>query len=225
MSTVAAISFAQTGTVEGTLTVKKGGALTSAKNTLVFIKGYQSAPPKAPAQMFQSGRSFSPVVLPVIRRQWVHFINDEADGIFHHVFSPQNGDNAFDTGWFKAGTKRQKQFVTEGRVDVFCDIHRMMIATVYVVPNSQFVVLDTADGPTAKFRLENVQAGDVTVVAWHRSTDKPTETPIKVTSGGVTQVELVIDSLTGFEALLQKHARRMGQPYAHDERKKEKDPW
>lgn len=227
MQTLLAIVLlaASSGSVEGTLTVSKDGEPGSAINALIFLEGFDTAAPGTAAVMTQSGRSFSPTVLPVVRRQWVEFVNSEPDPIYHQVFSPSDRVKKFDTGRFKPPQRRKVQFGTEGRVDVFCDIHREMIATVYIVPNDRFVVV-SEDGPTATFRIDGVPPGTHRIVAWHRSTDRPVTKEIVVREGETTSgVTLAIDATTGLEELLLRHRNRNGKEYTDEQRARERSPW
>src|SRR4029078_3813983 len=98
----------------------------------------------------QKDKQFSPQVAVVQRGTTVVFPN--MDAIFHNVFSP-SGKNAFDLGSYRSGdTPRSVVLTTPGVVEVFCNIHARMNATVLVVPNATFAKV----APDGTFRLENV---------------------------------------------------------------------
>jgi plastocyanin len=214
---VPCIAIAGGGVVEGTVTLKVNGKPSPPQNALVFIEGYEEPAPEKPAQMFQTGRTFSPTVLPVVVKQKVEFINSEPDPtLYHHVFTP--------TGWAKFSTRKflstdkpqaepVKNFTKPGKVDVFCNIHKEMIATVYVVPNKSAVVLSQAKEATTPFRIENVRAGRWTVVAWHRSLNKTVKAQVDVKLDQPAHVDLVIEGDNAIEQLLLSHDDRNGLPY------------
>ena len=81
------VAFAA-GSVEGTVTVTKGGQPASAKWTLVHLEGFTSSPSSTPATVSQQGRTFIPPVTGIVKGEKVSFLNDEPTGLWHHVFSP-----------------------------------------------------------------------------------------------------------------------------------------
>ncbi len=234
---LALIALAQAGSpgvIEGTLTVKNLSvpaartidgredtmAVALAKNALLYVRGYKDEAPRKRAVMNQIGKTFDPVVLPVIAGQWVEFVNGEPTPLYHHVFSPSDAVKRFDLGKFKPPQKREQLFTKEGRVDVFCDIHKEMKATVYVVPNGQYTVLSSADQPRAPFRIEGVRPGRWTLVAWHAGAEKPVEVPVEVEPGASTKVDVVIEMGTGLDRLLS-HKNRLGKAYTDEQRQQE----
>ncbi len=203
------------GSVEGTLTVKKDGKPGAVKNALVFLKGFKSKPPEKPAQMSQSGRSFQSVVLPVIFGGTVVFSNDEPDNtLYHHVFSPTKTPATIDSDKYKPGVKYvSKPLQVLGPVEVFCDIHREMISTVFVVPNDRYLVLATGEGSSAHFKIDGIPAGKQTLVGWHRSVKTMAELPVEIVEGQTTHVDLELDGSSGLEELLKNHKRLLDQDY------------
>ncbi len=205
------------GSVEGTLSVKRDRKSAFVKNALVYIRGYATAPSKEPATMAQTGRAFDKVVLPVVKRGTVRFTNEEPlENIYHHVFSP-GPKTKFSSGKYRP-IPRDKPYLTEpltseGPVTVFCDIHKEMISTVYVVPNDRFTLLSTAEGDSAHFKIDGIQPGSWTIVAWHRSAEKSTDLPIEIKEGQTTQMDLVIEGASGVEQLLLNHKRREAGSY------------
>ena len=60
------------------------------------------------------------------------------DNIYHNVFSLSSG-NSFDLGLYNSGGEAKTHTFTEpGSVDVYCNIHPQMAASVLVVPNRHF---------------------------------------------------------------------------------------
>jgi len=206
------------GSVEGTLTIKRDGKPAFVKNSLVYLRGFKSESSKEPAKMAQTGRAFDKVVLPVVKGGRVQFTNEEPlDTIYHHVFAP-GPKVKFASGKYKPIPKG-KPFTTEpltyeGPVTVFCDIHKEMISTVYVVPNDRFVVLSEGEGDSAPFRIEGIPPGSYTLAAWHRSVEKPVELPVEIKEGQTTKVNLVLEGKSGVEQLLLNHKRREEGAYA-----------
>ena len=97
---------------------------------------------------------------------------------------------------------------SEGPVTMFCDIHKEMISTIYVVPNAQFTLLATAEGDSAPFRIEGIRPGKWQIVAWHRSAKEPVVADVEIKEGQTTKVTLTIDGSSGIEQLLIDHQRR-----------------
>jgi plastocyanin len=203
---VPVVALAEGGAVEGTVTVKKDSGSGSVKNALVYIDGYRTPPPSKPAKMSQFGRAFQPVVLPVIQGGKVIFTNEEVDeSIYHHVFSPTK-KLKIDSDKYKPKAQYQSPELSyPGPFEVFCDIHREMISSIYVVPNDRFALLSTAEGTSAPFRIEGIKPGKVTLVGWHRSASKLTAVPIEIKEGQTLHVDLTIEGQVGVEALLETH--------------------
>lgn len=206
-------AFAAGGSVEGTLTVKRDGKPAFVKNSLIFIRGYDTPPPPEPAKLAQTGRAFDKVVMPVVVKTKVTFANEEPENIYHAVFTPDK------KRWFKSDKYRPqdtpyttKPLSYEGPMTVFCDIHKEMISTVYVVPNDRFTVLSTAEGDSAVFKIDGIRPGKWTIVAWHRSAEKEVELPIEIVDGKTTKVNLIIDGASKIEQDLIEHQRREKGP-------------
>lgn len=202
-------AFAGGGAVEGTVTVKRSGKPAFVKNTLVYIRGYATDAPAEPPELAQSGRAFDKVVLPVVKQSRVQFTNRELEGtLYHNVFTP-GPEPKFASGKYRPGDKPfvGPKLTTEGPVTMFCDIHKEMIATIYVVPNDRYTLLATAEGDKAPFRIEGIKPGKWTVVAWHRSSKRPAEQEIEIVEGKTAKLDLVIDGDPKVEEALGKHAR------------------
>jgi hypothetical protein len=206
---VCSVAHAGGGTVEGTVTVKRDGKPAFVKNALVYLKGFSSKPPSAPYVMTQAGRAFDPVVLPVVHKGRVAFSNAEPDeDIYHHVFSPSKQLH-INSPKYKPKSKPylSEELTTDGPFQVFCDIHKEMISTVYVVPNDRFTLLSAAEGDSAPFKIEGIPPGKLTIVAWHRSAKKEVELPIEVKEGQTTKIDLVVEGESGIEQALKDHKR------------------
>jgi plastocyanin len=108
----------------------------------------------------QSGRQFSPRHAVVQAGTKVNFPN--LDSMYHNVFSKTPG-SVFDLGIYRAGDPTRSYTRTNpGVVDVFCDMHADMSASVLVVPSKLYVAADDE----GRFTLENVPRGSRKLVAW-----------------------------------------------------------
>jgi plastocyanin len=82
----------------------------------------------------QKDKQFSPQVAVVQKGTTVSFPN--LDAVFHSVFST-SGRNSFDLGSYRSGDPaRSVTLTTPGVVEVFCNIHSKMNATILVVPGA-----------------------------------------------------------------------------------------
>jgi plastocyanin len=148
----------------------------------------------------QKDKQFSPQVAVVLRGTNVIFPN--LDPFYHNVFST-SGRNSFDLGAYRAGeTPRAVVLSVPGVVEVYCNIHARMNATVLVVPSAIY----TKVGADGSFRLENVPAGSRKLVAWSPSA-KPTQQRVEVTAAG-GQASFTLDYAGPIS-----HANKLGQPY------------
>ena len=131
------------------------------------------------------------------------FRSPNHDSFLHNVFS-QSTARKFDLGSFKKGDAKDKNFPTAGVVDVYCNIHPEMAATILVLPNNAHA-RTAADG---SFVLDNVKAGRWTVFAYGRRALKPASAPVTVVVGQDATVNL---SLTrGGEP---PHVNKFGEKY------------
>lgn len=195
------------GSVEGTVSVKVDGKPSPVKNALVFIKGYRTDPPKMPSELGQSGRAFEKVVLPVVKGNQVRFTNNEPEGIYHHVFNP-DPKMRFDSKKYKPGTPYDSPPLTyDGPFNVYCDIHKEMISTIYVLQNDRYVLLETAEGSQAAYRITDIRPGKWKVVAWHRSAPKPIEHDLEIVEGKTAKIDLVVEGTTAAVTAAQNHER------------------
>lgn len=123
---------------------------------LVWIEGAEavSRANSEPPVLNQKGTKFEPRLVVVVAGRTVRILN--SDPIYHNVFSLSDVKR-FNVGRRPAGEHVDVRFDKPGEVQVFCDIHSSMNATIRVLPNTthQWVVLDGADG----FRLPSIPAG------------------------------------------------------------------
>ena len=175
------------GRVVGRVVLSADGAdLRDAAGVLVYVIGFREPPPRGPApEMVQRGRRFEPALLAITAGQDVSFPN--ADPFFHNVFSSSPGQK-FDLGEYRRGETKLRRFVEPGPVEVYCNIHPEMAATILVLPNRRFA-MTAADG---SFAIDGVPAGTWTVYAYDRFSSAPDKAEVVVTAGGTSEVKFTI---------------------------------
>ena len=157
--------------------------------------------------MSQRDTAFAPAVVTVRRGESVAFPN--GDPFFHNVFS-LSPSRKFDLGQFKNGETKAKTFTRPGVVEVYCNIHPDMAATILVLPNRRHTTT-AADG---SFTLDGVPAGTWTLFAYHRLAERPARLSITVVAGKSTG-GLVLDvDLDPRRDGVAPHANKYGDPYA-----------
>ena len=188
-----------TGSVSGTVSVQGGNAA----ETFVFVQGLRDKQAhKGRAEVKQVNKQFVPRVSAVARGTLLSFPN--LDSVFHNVFSVSPG-NTFDLGSYRAGDKPgQATLDTPGVVQVFCNLHSQMSATVLVVPNSMFARVH-ADGT---FKLDNVPLGRRKIAAWTPGAAAPVEGEVEVLADGSARLELALSA-----HVAGAHTNKFGQPY------------
>ena len=108
----------------------------------------------------QVHKQFSPAWAVIQRGTTVEFPN--LDKIYHNVFSPSSG-NSFDLGLYNSSSSAKAYtFNDPGSVDIFCNIHPQMAASILVVPNRHFAKVR----PDGAFEINDVPGGKRKVVAW-----------------------------------------------------------
>jgi plastocyanin len=112
----------------------------------------------------QRNKSFTPGWAVIRRGTTIEFPNH--DNIYHNVFSHASG-NSFDLGLYNSGAPaKTHSFKSAGSVDIYCNIHPQMAASVLVVPNDLFAKIQ----PDGSFMIKNVPVGQRKVVAWSPGT-------------------------------------------------------
>ncbi|MCO4761839.1 MAG: hypothetical protein KC502_10060 [Myxococcales bacterium] len=193
------------GAIRGAVKVQRmGKAKADASGVVVYVVGFEQPPPKTIAKLGQRKKQFERRLLAITAGQRVDFPN--LDRFFHNVFSLSKA-RRFDLGQYKNGRSKSKGFPRKGIVEVYCNIHPSMSATIMVLPNRAFAMTDKTGG----FSIAGVPPGSWTVYAYSRHAKRPTRvTHVVVKAGGVT----VVSGLTLNETLLQlKHKNKYGQEY------------
>jgi plastocyanin len=186
------------GVVTGRLQVREGAL----KDAYVWVDqaGHGAGGHGHTVEIKQKDKQFSPQVAVVQRGTTVVFPN--FDPVFHNVFSP-SGKNSFDLGSYRSGDQARSVVLTApGVVEVFCNIHSRMNATILVVPSALYAKA-SSDGT---FKLENVPSGTRRIVAWSPGA-KPVTQKVDVTpSGAQANFTLVYEATAA-------HLNKLGQPY------------
>jgi plastocyanin len=167
----------------------------------VYVENIVAPPAKGEHKTIQqSGKKFVPGWAVIQRGTAIEFPN--RDNIYHNVFSLSAG-NSFDLGLYNAsGEAKSHTFTEAGPVDVYCNIHPQMAASVLVVPNRYFAKVKS-DGT---YEIAGVPAGRRKVVAWAPGS-RPTADWIEVDGGRTADLSLKL------EAKGSAHKNKSGQSY------------
>lgn len=117
-------------------------------------------PPARNPSLDQRGLMFRPLVLPVVVGTTVDFPN--SDMVYHNVFS-YSSSKEFDLGKYPKGTVKTVTFDTPGVVNIFCEIHASMYATILVLEHPFFALPDD-DG---NFVIPNIPPGSYQLSFWY----------------------------------------------------------
>jgi plastocyanin len=195
------------GTITGKVTVRHKGAAVKNARVVVYLEEIgkakklgRSVRNKSP-RISQRGRKFKPEFTVVVRGQKVKFPND--DNTTHNVYSNSDG-NRFDFGEYREGTTRSTRFRKAGTVDVECNIHPKMSATILVVDNDYWRETN-ADG---SFAIENVPAGTYELVAWVPYSPRE-RIKVEVKAGEATALKPIVLE----EGELPPKVRKDGRPH------------
>ena len=197
---------AAAGTVHGHVKVTVKGAMKpDASGLVLYLVGFNEPAAAAVPQLEMRDKVFKPVVVPITVGQTVSFPNN--DSVFHNVFSA-SATRSFDLGQYKNGESKTKAFAAPGVVDVYCNIHPQMAATIMVLPNRRWALT----GKDGKFNLEGVPVGTWTLYAYSRYADKPVKREVTVVAGQTLELEMAVDEVRTDTP----HLNKFGQAYAKD---------
>ncbi len=200
------VAHAGGGRIVGKVTVTEAdGKPASAADVIVYVIGFdEPADPSAPpVKIAQKDRKFVPDLVAITVGESVSFPN--GDPFLHNVFS-QSSARRFDLGSFKKGDTKSKDFPSAGVVDVYCNIHPEMAATILVLPNRRHVRA-AADG---SYAIAGVPPGTWKVFAYTRRAQKPSMAMATVVAGQDTTLDLSL--VRGPEP---EHLNKYGEKY-HD---------
>jgi plastocyanin len=189
-----------TGRVVGTVKVSEADGQPAVADVVVYILGFTEPPTDKVTAIAQKGRKFVPALVAITLGEKVEFPN--FDPFLHNVFS-QSPPRKFDLGSFPKGETKEKDFPELGVVDVYCNIHPEMAASILVLPNRRHTVAG-ADG---KFVIDGVPPGDWTVFAYARRA-RPISAKVTVKAGADAPVDLAI--VRGAEPA---HLNKYGEKY------------
>lgn len=207
-----AVAFAQpkapaappSGKITGRVTVTEAdGKPAAGADVIVYVVGFEEPGGTGLATVQQKGRKFVPDLVAITKGDSVDFPNE--DNFLHNVFS-QSPPRRFDLGSFKKGEHKQKLFDNAGIVDVYCNIHPEMAATILILPNKKHTRADTQ----GRYLIEGVPPGEWTVFAYTRRNSKPVSAHVTVKVNTETSVDLAL--VRGAEA---PHMNKYGEKY-HD---------
>lgn len=191
-----------TGKVVGTVKVTEAdGKPTAGAEVIVYVVGFSEPPGTTGVTIEQKGRKFVPELVAITLGGEVSFPN--RDAFLHNVFS-QSSSRKFDLGSFKKGETKTKEFPAPGVVDVYCNIHPEMAATILVLPNQRHTRV-ASDGT---FTLDGVPPGNWTVFAYTRRATKPVSAKVSVTAGAETKIDFALQR--GAEP---EHLNKYGEKY------------
>ncbi len=139
------------------------GTISGAKDpVIIFLDGLRTVSSATHKhQIAQKNTQFSIKLLVIGTGDSVAFPNN--DHVSHNVFSLSR-TKKFDFGIYPPGSDRTVQFQEPGLVDVFCNIHQEMHATIAVVPSDYYAASDKQGA----FRIADVPAGKYTAVVWRK---------------------------------------------------------
>ena len=176
------------GSVHGVIDVSRPKDV-PASGVLVYLVGFSEPAPSKPVEVKQVGKKFIPDLIAVTAGGTVSFPN--GDPFLHNVFSPTS-DRTFDLGSYKQGDTRTRTFPRTGVVDVYCNIHPEMSATVVVLPNTHFAFADA----TGHYQIDHVPAGTWTLFAFSRRSAQPVSQSFTIgAQGGDVELNLKLDEI------------------------------
>jgi plastocyanin len=198
---------ARAGDVSGTVVVKDtAGNVVSAKGAVVYVVGFDEEPPAAKVTITQKDRRFVPDLVTITAGQTVDFPN--GDPFVHNVFSLSPA-RKFDLGSYRKGKSKSKSFPKTGVVDVYCNIHPQMAATILVVPNRRHA----RAGKDGRFTIAGVPKGRWKIFAYVRNAAKPVSVTVEVTDDGATGVTLEL-----VQEKSRAHPNKYGEEYRDEKR-------
>jgi plastocyanin len=168
---------------------------------LVYVVGFDEQTTEPDVVIQQKAKRFIPDLVGITAGQSVAFPN--GDPFLHNVFSPTD-TRRFDLGSYEPGQSRARKFPDVGVVDVYCNIHPEMSATIVVLPNRRHAIAK----PDGSFSIEGVPAGTWTVFAYSRRAAHPVS--VKVDVGATTlKIRLELDEVRREF----KHGNKFGEHY------------
>lgn len=147
---------------DGGLTEKELAQVKELDYVVVFLTsagdGAKLPVTKKAADLLQKQRIFQKHVTPVTVGSMVNFKN--GDRFEHDIYSPRK--SSFRVGPHGRGANKPRLAEGLGAHEIFCNIHTLMNAYIYVCPNDFYTM------PTeGQFTLKDVPPGTYELKAWH----------------------------------------------------------
>ncbi len=142
---------------------KQRGAKSSFNDVVVSAHPFSfSVTPEAVASLRvdQEKVSFVPRVLPVTVGSTVEFVNK--DKVYHNVFSLTPGA-AFNIGRKRTGLVHAQKIEAVGAIELFCDIHPQMTATILSLDTPYYTTPDS----TGNYSIERLPSGEYEIRVFH----------------------------------------------------------
>jgi len=130
---------------------------------------------------------FSPHVKAVPTGSTLEISN--ADPVLHNTHIRKSGDTFLNVALPPGGKTIRKPLASAGRLDVRCDAHRFMQATIHVFDHPYFAVTDAA----GRFELTQVPLGVYRLRVWHETLGMR-EKSVTVPATGRTVVNLELEN-------------------------------
>ena len=185
---------AQTAVLKGKVHVPSGEPV-----AFVYVENVPGAPVQDKVTINQKDKQFVPSWAVVRSGTTIAFPNN--DNIYHNVFSLSSG-NTFDLGLYNSGAEaKTRTFRSAGAVDIYCNIHPNMAASVLVVPNQLFAKVK----PDGSFEIKGVPQGQRKLVAWAPGS-KMTSQWVELTDGSAN-IELTLQTKS------RAHMNKQGRSY------------
>jgi plastocyanin len=175
-----------------------GGTL---QDVYAYVENVKSPPVHGKTvEIAQRKKQFLPEVTVVQRGTRVVFPN--YDTFVHNVFSPTQ-PRPFDIGSLRSGEESKAvEMTAPGVIDVFCNMHSDMHASILVVPSPLYARV----GSDGSFHLDGVPVGTRKVVVWSPRT-KPVSQTVEVGAQGA-EVSLTLEQQPA-----GAHNNKFNQPY------------
>jgi plastocyanin len=164
-------------------------ALPEARNVVVSFVDIPATGRLTPTrvEITQDDEQFVPHVVAVTAGSRVEFPN--RDPYFHNVFSLSR-PATFDLGRYAPGDSRTSVVDKPGIVKVYCHIHSQMSALIRVFDHPWFTIPSEA----GEFAIEDVPAGEHSLVAWHERIGERKER-VTIRPGATTDVVFTLPVL------------------------------
>jgi plastocyanin len=185
-----------TGVVRGKVDLPRGEPV-----GYVYVENVFAPPVRSEKVVIEQVRKqFVPSWAVIQRGTTVEFPN--TDSVYHNVFSQSSG-NSFDLGLYNSTSAAKNHTFSEpGSVDIFCNIHPQMAASILVVPNRHFAKVK----PDGSFEISDIPGGKRKVVAWAPGSKLQVQW-VELGAGEAADVDFKL------EAKLPGHKNKDGQQY------------